>query len=195
MALPRSFSTFPIHGYFIESKRWGDSKTPKLFAASTISFGGFIDRVRRHHDFERTLFAVDVEVVNLAFISTQPTSQLTPNRIYCFHFLFFSTTNTLFRPQDPQAQHILQHHALDGIIKIPHPSDLPSPPHLHLKTTLVKERKIPNLMMTLVPLSKNLTTPTTTPLSLMIVTTLILNVNNFLTLSIFTSVLILFHPS
>jgi hypothetical protein len=119
MSLLRSFSTFPIHGYFLESKRWGDSKFPKLYPNSTITFGGFIDRVKRRHDDDRTLFSVDVEVVNLAFISTQTGPQMSPNRnrpLYFFnsHLL---TSNPVFMIQDPQVHHIQQHHALDGIIK------------------------------------------------------------------------------
>ena len=45
IALPRTTSPLPLHGYFMESKRWGDGKKPTLSLGSTIAFGGFIDRI------------------------------------------------------------------------------------------------------------------------------------------------------
>jgi hypothetical protein len=80
IALPRCSSPFPIHGHFIESKRWGEGKSPKMFVGSTVAFGGFVDRIKRERDKDYTVCAVNVEVVNLAFITTSSTSQFLQNR-------------------------------------------------------------------------------------------------------------------
>ena len=45
IALPPTTSPLPLHGYFMESKWWGDGKKPTLSLGSTIAFGGFIDRI------------------------------------------------------------------------------------------------------------------------------------------------------
>jgi len=44
-ALARSTSPLPLHGYFVESKKWGEGKKPRVSVGSTIAFGGFIDRI------------------------------------------------------------------------------------------------------------------------------------------------------
>jgi hypothetical protein len=80
IALPRCSSPFPIHGYFVESKRWGEAKAPKMFVGSTVAFGGFIDRIKRHREDNNPVCAIHVEVVNVAFITTPSTSQFLPNR-------------------------------------------------------------------------------------------------------------------
>ncbi|KAF8798914.1 hypothetical protein BYT27DRAFT_7177119 [Phlegmacium glaucopus] len=80
IALPRTSSPFPLHGYFLESKRWGDGKSPKLFIGSTIAFGGFIDRISRERDVHRTVSAIEIEVVNIAWLSSRTPSQFSPDR-------------------------------------------------------------------------------------------------------------------
>jgi hypothetical protein len=75
IALAHCSSNFPLHGFFLESKRWGDKKTPKLFIGSTIAFGGFIDKIRRERDVDCTVAAIYIEVVTISFLSTLSTSQ------------------------------------------------------------------------------------------------------------------------
>ena len=70
-ALTHTSSPLPIHGHFIESKRWGEGKKPKLFNGSSVSFGGFVDRIHRERDLNRTLSQVEVEVLTVSFIPTQ----------------------------------------------------------------------------------------------------------------------------
>jgi hypothetical protein len=73
-ALPRTTSSFPLHGYFVQSKRWGERKTPKLTIGRPIAFGGFIDRIRRERNTDKTVASVDIEVANIAYISNRPES-------------------------------------------------------------------------------------------------------------------------
>ena len=54
-ALTHSATPFPIHGYFVESKRWGEGKKPKLFLGSAITFGVIIDKIHRDHDIDRPI--------------------------------------------------------------------------------------------------------------------------------------------
>jgi hypothetical protein len=69
--LTHSTSTFPVHGYFIESKRWGEAKKPKLFTGTSVSFGGFLEKIHRERNLNRTLSQVEVEVSTVSFIPTQ----------------------------------------------------------------------------------------------------------------------------
>jgi hypothetical protein len=66
-ALTHSSTSFPIHGHFIESKRWGEGKKPKLFTGTSVSLGGFIDRISRERDHNRSLSQVNVEVLTVSF--------------------------------------------------------------------------------------------------------------------------------
>jgi hypothetical protein len=70
-ALTHSSSPFPIHGHFIESKRWGEGKKPKLFPGTAVSLGGFIDRIHRERDINRSVSQIEIEVVTVSFIPIQ----------------------------------------------------------------------------------------------------------------------------
>jgi hypothetical protein len=77
-ALPRTASPLPLHGYFVESKRWGEGKKPRLSVGSTIAFGGFIDRIRRERNIDKAVLSMEIEVANIAYISNRPENS--PNR-------------------------------------------------------------------------------------------------------------------
>lgn len=77
-ALPRTSSPLPLHGYFVESKRWGEGKGPKLSIGSTIAFGGFIDRIRRERNLDKAVLSMEIEITNIAYISNRPENS--PNR-------------------------------------------------------------------------------------------------------------------
>lgn len=88
IALSHTSSAFPIHGHFIDSdskKRWG-SNGPKAAAGSTVAFGGFLERVSRERDMERSLAFAEVEVTNIAYLSNRGSTFTTPGSM-C-HFLF-----------------------------------------------------------------------------------------------------------
>jgi len=64
----------------MESKRWGDGRKPKVVVGSTVAFGGFINRIARERNFDRTVSAIEVEVTTIAFLSTQAISHFNPSR-------------------------------------------------------------------------------------------------------------------
>ena len=71
-ALPHTSSPLPLHGYFMESKRWGEGKGPKLSIASTIAFGGFINRIRQEQNLDKAVLSMEIEITNIAYISNCP---------------------------------------------------------------------------------------------------------------------------
>ncbi|KAF8966900.1 hypothetical protein BDZ97DRAFT_1917165 [Flammula alnicola] len=80
VSLPHTSSTFPLRGFFIESKRWGEGKKPKVMVGSTIAFSGFIDKIMREHDTDRTMSSVEIEVANIAYLSNRTNPSIVPNR-------------------------------------------------------------------------------------------------------------------
>ena len=78
IALPHTTSPLPLHGYFVESKRWGEGKKPTLSIRSTIAFGGFVDRIRRERNVEKPISSMEIEIANIAYISNRP--EPSPNR-------------------------------------------------------------------------------------------------------------------
>jgi len=80
IALPRTSSSLPLHGYFMESKRWGEGKKPRLSIGSTVAFGGFIDRIRRERNIDKAILSMEIEIANIAYISNRPNIQNSPNR-------------------------------------------------------------------------------------------------------------------
>ncbi len=79
IGLQRVSSMLPIHAHFVESKRWGDGKTPKVTAGSTVTFGGFIERIVREANVDRTLSFVEIEVANIAYLSNRANAPISPN--------------------------------------------------------------------------------------------------------------------
>ncbi len=109
IALPRTSSPLPINGYFVESKRWGDGKAPKILVGSTITFGGLLNRIKRNLDVDNSISSVEVEVLNVAYLSNCTTAPISPTRKP--HFLFFVLYNKLYpslgssnRPTAPQTR-------------------------------------------------------------------------------------------
>ena len=84
IALPHTTSPLPLHGYFMESKQWGDGKKLTLSLGSTIAFGGFIDRIRREHSIDKAMLSMEIEVANIAYIATRLNTQNSPNHRYFF---------------------------------------------------------------------------------------------------------------
>lgn len=83
-ALTHSSSPLPIHGHFIESKRWGGGKKPTLFPGTSVSLGGFIDRIHRERDIIRAVYQVEVEVLTISFIPTLPNAPSDAHRMIIF---------------------------------------------------------------------------------------------------------------
>ena len=65
-------SPLPLYGYFVESKRWGEGKGPKLSIGSTIAFGGFIDRIQWEWNLDKAVLSMEIEIANIAYISNCP---------------------------------------------------------------------------------------------------------------------------
>jgi len=77
-------SAFPIHAHFVDwesKKRWG-SNGPKAAVGSTITFRGFLERVAREHDINKSLSFAEVEVMNIAYLSNQGNSFVSGGGIY-----------------------------------------------------------------------------------------------------------------
>ena len=76
IGLIHASSGFPIHAHFVDresKKRWG-SNGPKAAVGSTITFGGFLERV------------VEVEVTNIAYLSNRGNNFVSPGRTFFFFF-------------------------------------------------------------------------------------------------------------
>ena len=72
MVLTHSYSVLTIHGHFEDwhsNKRWGTDK-PKVTVGTTITFGGFFERVVREYTLDRTFQFVQVEVTSIAYLGT-----------------------------------------------------------------------------------------------------------------------------
>jgi len=91
-ALTHSATPFPIHGYFVESKRWGEGKKPKLFLGSAITFGGIIDKIHRDRDIDRPISRVEIEVLTVCYITTQPNSSTISHCNFARSIFLYSTT-------------------------------------------------------------------------------------------------------
>lgn len=83
--LQHTTSAFPIHAHFAdpESKRWGDNG-PKVTVGSTITFGGFLQRISREKNLDRTLSFAEIEVHNIAYLSN-PNITSTPSSTSLFY--------------------------------------------------------------------------------------------------------------
>ena len=81
IALQRASSMLPIHAHFVESKRWGDGKTPKVTVGSTVTFGGFIERIVQEANVDRTLSFIQIEVGNIAYLSNRANPPISPSRM------------------------------------------------------------------------------------------------------------------
>ena len=84
--ITRSYTPLPILGHFVESKRWGEGKKPKLFSGSTVALGAVIEKIHRERDINRAISQVDIEVITISYISTQ--THPSPAS-HCIIFLFF----------------------------------------------------------------------------------------------------------
>lgn len=74
IALTHSASPFPIHAHFADSdskKRWGN-EGPKVAGGSTVTLGGLLQRVVRQHTHDRPLEFAQIEIMNIAYLSTRP---------------------------------------------------------------------------------------------------------------------------
>lgn len=136
IAVPHCSSTFPLHGYFVESKRWGDRKTPKLFVGSTIAFGGFIDKIRQERDIDCTVAAVNIEVITIAFLPTHTTFQSNPSSQYLDFYLFLILTS--FSTRRPQ--HSIQNITITMELSKPY-STFPPPCRIFIQTIITKPKK------------------------------------------------------
>jgi len=84
-------SAFPIHAHFADSeskKRWGNDG-PRVAIGSTITFGGFMERIMRERDIDRTLSFVQIEVTNIAYLSNLSNNPSSPTRAFYFSFKNF----------------------------------------------------------------------------------------------------------
>ena len=112
IALPRTTSPLPLHGYFMESKRWGDGKKPTLSLGSTIAFGGFIDRIRQEHNIDKAMLSMEIEIANIAYITNRQNS---PSRRYFSFRMSAKKTNITLQILILEQQ-LLEH---DGITTNP----------------------------------------------------------------------------
>jgi hypothetical protein len=84
IVLTHTVSPFPIHGHFADSnskKRWG-ADGPKVAVGSTITLGGFLQRVVRERTLDRALDFTEVEVMNIAYLSTRGNLTSSPPRTF-----------------------------------------------------------------------------------------------------------------
>lgn len=86
IVLTHSTSPFPIHAHFADSnskKRWG-ADGPKVAVGSTITLGGPLQRVVREHNINKPLQFAQVEVLNIAYLSTRANLPSSPTRMFLF---------------------------------------------------------------------------------------------------------------
>jgi len=69
IALPHTSSVLPLHGYFVESKRWGEGGRPNISIGSTVTFGGLMHRIKRERDADSTVSSIEVEVLNVVYFN------------------------------------------------------------------------------------------------------------------------------
>ena len=65
----------------IPKKRWG-ADSPKVAVGSTITLGGFLQRVVRERTLDRALDFAEVEVMNIAYLSTRGNLTSSPPRTF-----------------------------------------------------------------------------------------------------------------
>ena len=121
-------SPLPLHAYFIKSERWPEGKKPWLLLASTIAFGGFIDKIWWDWTIDKAILSMEIKITNITYISNWP--ETSPH--------YNHTQQTITIPQNlTHEQHHLKH---DGIITNPTKND-PSKktPHPHHSNTLQKQ--------------------------------------------------------
>ena len=146
-ALPHTTSPLPLYAYFIESKRWLESKKPRLSIASTITFGGFIAKIRWDQTIDKAILSMEIKITNIAYISNWP--EISP------HYEFFPTPThtqqTIMIPQElTLKQQLLEH---NGIITNPQKQPLkentPSTSQQHPTETMSHEKNsIPLIPLT-----------------------------------------------
>lgn len=84
--LTRESPTFPIQAHFVDSeKRWG-SHGPKVTTGSIVAFGGHLERIVRECNVDRSLSFVQIEVVNIAYLSTRGEALTSPTRMIFYFF-------------------------------------------------------------------------------------------------------------
>ena len=86
IVLTHAVSPFPIHGHFADSnskKRWG-ADGPKVAVGSTITLGGFLQRVVRERTLDRALDFAEVEVMNIAYVTTRGNITSSPPRMFLY---------------------------------------------------------------------------------------------------------------
>ncbi|KAF5386086.1 hypothetical protein D9615_002445 [Tricholomella constricta] len=72
-ALTHDAPVFPIHAHFTDpefKKRWG-TNGPKVIVGSILAFGGHMNRVVRERNIDRSLSFVEIEVVNISYLSNR----------------------------------------------------------------------------------------------------------------------------
>ena len=80
IGLIHASSGFSIHAHFVDwesKKRWG-SNGPKAAVGSTITFGGFLERVAHERDINKSLSFAEVEVTNITYLSNHGNSFVSP---------------------------------------------------------------------------------------------------------------------
>ena len=73
IVLTHSYSILLIHGHFgnwCTNKRWG-ADGPKVTVGTTITFGGFLQRVVREQTVDKTLEFIQVEVTSITYLGTR----------------------------------------------------------------------------------------------------------------------------
>ena len=103
-------------------------KKPRLSLASTIAFGGFIDKIRWDWTIDKAILSMEIKITNITYISNWP--ETFPH--------YNHTQQTITIPQNlTHEQHQLKH---NGIITNPTKND-PSKktPHPHHSNTLQKQ--------------------------------------------------------
>jgi hypothetical protein len=86
IVLIHTMSPFPIHAHFVDSnskKRWG-AEGPKAIVGSTVTIGGSLQRVVRQHNIDRLLEFTQVEVMNIAYLTTRTSPSTSSMRSYHF---------------------------------------------------------------------------------------------------------------
>ena len=84
IALTHTASPFPIHAHFADSssrKRWG-SDGPKVTVGSAVTLGSLLERVVRQHTIDRAFDFAQIEVMNIAYLSTRTSFSTSPTRIF-----------------------------------------------------------------------------------------------------------------
>ena len=84
IVLTHTVSPFPIHAYFADTnskKRWG-TEGPKVAVRSTVTVGSLLQQVVRQCTLNRTLESAQVEIMNIAYLTTQSNLANSPIRTF-----------------------------------------------------------------------------------------------------------------